>query len=577
MRLVSTPYYKDIFDEEVPNLKDLIVDIPTKFIVSYYSYFNSKLYLDSSLENQIGILNEMLESQSIETKDQIKKNIKNFVCRNKSNREIGLISKLHILSLVHFSLCNYFDCEIIEISTTQELNLFKAYMVIVNQKSKKSTETYLRERNSDEKESFFPRHTWPILFDQMEATPHYDHISDLIRAMCLFNFFEFNSGYSEYVKKFIRDNGHNNTWEYVISIMNVMSQRWDNEGNINRVHFSFNCDDRTKPLYESLCLNPKTYGLNYKDSIENHSLMKSNPLFKYENSYVVLDWNYFSNKLYDGLIFDFFNRSGIKENIEVNSIPKFKKFIGKNITEGFTFQKLLTGILKKKHSVLRFPRNDSKGEADGYYREGNKIILFEIKDAFFAGSVLTSNSYRQIKSEIDKKYNNPKKGTGQLLKQIQKMTENSFEVDTYKELGRKPRNFIIYPVIIYTDIHFGLPGVSNYLIKEFEDQVFSLGLRKSFRRIENVTFLSLSFFIQYYTYIQANGFFKVMDMLHQELNKRRKKHDFKREIEYMFKLNAPPEQIIQEAINCADNAKMDFRDLAQVLELTVGLPENFVE
>ena len=572
MQITITPYYKDIFNEEVPDLKNLIVDVPTKVLVSYLSYLNSKLYLNSSIEYQIEILNEMLKRQNSETKHQIKENIKRFISTNKSNREIVFVSNFHLLSLIHYSLCSYSEFDIIDTTPAQELNIFKAYMVIVNQKSNESSETYIRERETKEGD-FFPKHTWPVLLNQMEATPHYEPISDLIRAMCFFNFLEYHSVYSENVKKFLTNNGQNSTWEYVLSIMNIMSQRWNNEDNNRNASFLFNCDDNTKPLYESLCLNPITYGLTYKNKVEDHSLMKATPLFKYKGKYVVLDWNYFSNKLYDGLIFDFFNRSGIKEIKEVNSIPKFKKVIGKDITEGFTFQKLLTGIFNKKYTVLQFPINDSNGEPDGFYREGNKIILFEIKDAFFSGSALTSNSYQQIKSEIDKKYNNPKKGSGQLLKQIRKLKESSFENKSYAELSKKPRNFKVYPVIIYTDIHFGMPGVSNYIIDEFEKQVSLMNLRNSFRHIEKLTFLSLNFFIQNFNCIKEIGLINIMEILHHELDKRKKKHEFKKEIKYLFDHNNPPEQIIQETIDCGSKDRMDIKELAQLLNLTEGLPK----
>ena len=573
MRIVLTPYYKDIFNEEAPELGNLIANIPTKVIISYLSYLNSKLYINSSFENQIDIVNEILYRQSIETKHQIKKNIRRFISSNKPNSEIVLVSSFHILSFIHYLLCNYSELDIVDTNPAQELNIFKAYMVIVDQKSNESFEISQRLGLSEGKGDFFSKYTWPVLLNQIEATPQYNPISDLIRAMCFFNFLEFNSIYSDYVKSFIVNNSLNNTWDYVMSILNIISQRWDNEDKNGKTSFSFICDYKTKPLFESLCVNPVSYGLAYKEKKENHSLMKSTPLFKYEDSFVVLDWNYFSNKLYDGLIFDFFTRSGIGETKEITSVPQFKRFIGKNITEGFTFQKLFTGILNKKHTVLKFPIKDSNGEPDGYYREGNKIILFEIKDAFFAGDVLTSNSFIEIKSEINRKYNNEKKGTGQLLKQIQKLAERSFEDKAYIELKIKPRNFIVYPVLIYTDVHFEMPGISNYLIDEFDKHISSMKLRNFFRRIEKLTFLNLNFFIHYYTHIQQFGFVNIIDLFHSELCKRKKKHDYRREVEFLLKYSEAPEHIIQAIINCDNNDSMNFEELVQMLNLTQGLPE----
>ena len=201
------------------------------------------------------------------------------------------------------------------------------------------------------------------------------------------------------------------------------------------------------------------------------------------------------------------------------------------------------------------------------------MVLFEIKDAFFAGSVLTSNSYQQIKSEIDKKYNNPKKGIGQLIKQIQKLKKSSFEKKSYAELKKKSKNFKIYPVILYTDVHFGMPGVNNYMSQEFEKQVSEMNLKESFRRIERLTFLNLNFFINYYSCIKKIGLISILEKFHHELERRRKKHEFKQEVEFLFSYNDPPEQIIEEIIECEDKDKMNFEHLAKSLNLTEGLPK----
>ncbi len=568
MHIALTPFYKDIFDEDVPEIEELIADVPSSVIVTYLAYLNSKLHLNSSIENQIGIINEMLQRQSFETKNKVKEKLMYFIKKNNDNQDVGLVLRLHLLSLIHIALCNFKEFDFVETTPEQELNIFKAYLAVVDQKAKEASETYLREREVGDGD-FFQKHTWPVLFNQMEATPHYDPITDLIKAMCFFNFLEYHTGYSVYVTKFVNKCGYKSTWEYVIGLINIIKQRWENKNK----SFSISCDDNTKPLYESLCINPITYRQKFENKIEHHSIMKATPLFKFNEKYVVLDWSYLYNKLYDGLVFDFFNRSGIKELQDLNTIPKFKKFIGKKITEEFTFQKLLTGIFNKKYAHLLFPEDDSKGEPDAYYRENNKVVLFEIKDSFFASNVLTSNSYLQIKSEIDKKYNNPKKGTGQILKHIQRLKETSFEKKSYTELKKKPKNFIIYPVIVYTDIHFGMPGVNNYISQEFEEQLSLLNLKKSFRRIEKLTFLNLSFVIKYFNCIKDTGLINILEKVQHEIEKRRKKHEYKREIDFLFRYNNPPEQIMEEIIGCNSGYEIDFKELAQLLNLTEGLPK----
>lgn len=571
MYIAITPDYKDILNEEVPNLKDLIADIPTYVIVTYLSKLNSKLYLESSIENQVEILGELLKRQDFELKKKIIKNIILFSNSTKSKREIVIFSNLHLLSLIHYALCNNNDLEIDDTTPLQELNLFKALMVIVDIKSKEVTETYNREKNAIDNE-FFPKHTWPVLFNQNESLIHNYANTDLVKAMCFFNYLEYHSEFSTYVKMFLSINGQKNSWEYSLNIMNSVLQRWNDEDGNKGNSYLISCDDNIAPFFDSLCINPFEYYSYYINKSEDRIKMKSTPLFKYNSKYVVLDWKFFSNKLYEGLIFDFFNRSGINQLNYVNTIPKFKKVIGLEITEKFIFTRLLKEILGKKHIVLQFSDDDSKGTPDAYYRIGNRIILFEIKDAYFASNALVSNSYEKIKSEIDKKYNNNKKGTGQLIKQIMKLRDFSFEHKSYEELKLKPRNFKIYPKIIYTDIHFGMHGISNYIRNEFDKKAASSNLKKSFKRIEKLTFISLSFLIQYFFTIKEDGFVNIIEKLNKESERRNKKNNFNPNIEHLFICNSSHDTILQDLVKLDDMDKTKLKELVDILNLTEGLP-----
>ncbi len=207
----------------------------------------------------------------------------------------------------------------------------------------------------------------------------------------------------------------------------------------------------------------------------------------------------------------------------MNTIPQFKKLIGLEITEKFIFRTILKAVFSDKYCKLIFPKDNSVGEPDAYYRKGNNIFLFEIKDSFFPTSAVKSSTYEDIKNAIDEKYNNDKKGTGQLVKQINRLKEKSYEEKDYKDLKIKVRNFTVYPIIIYTDKYFGMYGVSNYLIKEFDKKIEHIKLQKSFKKINNLTFLSLDYLILHSKLLSNNNFIKILENLHKTIDDRKKK------------------------------------------------------
>lgn len=572
MEFVLTPFYEDIFHEERPELESLLAGIPSNATISVLANINARLYLDETSENQSRLLNEILRRQPEIVRINVFQNLVDFSKKSKKRREVSIFSSLYIKSFIHYELLHYRDGTIIDTTPEQELNIYKAYLIFASIKSQNDGEIFQRERKLNDVE-FFSINTWPILLTQLEETSHQDPIPCLIRSVCFFNYLQYHSKYSRYVKIFLEKHGQKSSWEYVLSIMNVLSLNWQRQ-NSELIHSSFNCDNGLEQLFDSLCVNLKEYSFENKSIKDDYRLLKSKPLFKIENQYIVLDWDLIINKIYEGLVFDFFERSGIKENKEISSIPNFKKFIGGEITEKFTFQRIIKGILERKYNVINFPKNDSNGEPDTYFRNGNNIILFEIKDAYFADKAIKSGSHSVITEEINKKYNNSQKGIGQLVKQIVKLQHHPFENKSYEDLNIKTRNLKIFPVIIYTDVHFGMPGISNYLIDEFEKRVNESDLRKSFCKINNLTFLNFNYLISSFSLFKNKSFVEVICALHKEIERRYKKHKFKRQVEYLIDFNENQERLLDKLFENNKQEKLNISEIVELLDMTEGLPSN---
>jgi len=207
---------------------------------------------------------------------------------------------------------------------------------------------------------------------------------------------------------------------------------------------------------ESFVLDYTKYANEYSNGERNFSGLKESPLFRInDGEYLVFNWNFLSNKLYNGLLFDFYLRSTISQ--EFPTFLAFKKYISESVIEKFIFRKLIEQSFRKKQTKVIFDNLVISGMPDAYVRDNKYIFLFEIKDAFFSSSTMSSLSYSKIKETIDQKYNTEKKGTGQIVKQLKHLINSSYEENSFEKMNIKRRNIVVYPIIIYTDSLFNLP------------------------------------------------------------------------------------------------------------------------
>jgi len=115
---------------------------------------------------------------------------------------------------------------------------------------------------------------------------------------------------------------------------------------------------------------------------------------------------------------------------------------------------------------------------------GNAV---EIKDAFFPSKAVSSISFDKIREAIDSKYNTDKKGTGQIISQLIKMTNGGFEIPVYGDTT----SLTVYPVLVYTDTNFKMPGINNYLKDQFQIKLAASSIEYKYKRIMSITFISL--------------------------------------------------------------------------------------
>jgi hypothetical protein len=579
MKMAIVPRYADIFDEPVLELDDLLKDISSEAIIGLLTMIQAKLHLDSAdFKVQAEILQLFLRRQSLATQHRI--GLKLMESRKDRGADAyAIFSELHTLEFMHYSLGHYQEIPMGDDTTPdQEYRLFKAYIIFIEKRQQ--IDEGIFDENRHHTVDFFYKNTWPLLSSQYEAGHIINPFTEMIRGIVLFNFLEFNSPYAESIRQFLAKRGHTNSWNYVFALLNVIQHSWkQSERNQDKSSSAIiSVTEEFKPLFDSISMDVQNYAATYAADHRNYSGIKDKPIFRYgENSYFILNWNFLHNKLYEGLLFDLYTHSDISSAGGFKTFPNFKQYVSEEVTEGILFKKLLRASLQKKHSVLLFDEKTTPGFPDAYYRDVGDVILFEIKDAFFPANAINTTSFQAIKDAIDAKYNQDNKGTGQLISQLQHILNTPFEkIKGYKH----SRNLTIYPVMIYTDHFFSMPGVNQYLQEAFVEKITKAGLMTKFKKIQPLVFVNIRFLINHLDLLRKNGtgFIDLFKLYYNEQARTQKKVRRTVDLNAYFDCYQTFEMAVKYKYGDVMYRQEGYvKTVVDTLELTQGMPAGLEE
>jgi hypothetical protein len=572
MEIILTTDYADIFPGEDESIVSLLKDIPSPLLIQLIAALNSELYIrDQGMPTQIKILDLLLKRQASDVKEEILTRVLSKVRKNEENTYF--FSIMFNMNFLHYELTHFRDLPYEELSVDQELRVFKAYLRI----AETTNDAYIKAMGTipPYNNEYFRKTVWPTLIDQFELNKQLTPFPTLVRGAVFFNYLKNHSRYSKYAESYLQRHGKATALNYLFDIANLFvagSNRSAEMSPDGLATFSTQSAPGFITLFEQFTLDREAYAKLYQNSKSNFSGIKSQPLYKLnDNNYLILHWGYLTNKMYEGLIFDFYQYSGIAEHHDFKAFTDFKRFLGESITERYLVRKLLTRMFNRKHQIVKFDEKEIKGFPDAYFRRGNDVFLFEIKDAYFPASAINGYSYEKIKAAIDQKMNNEAKGTGQFIKQLKSLTKQPFENPVgYKYL----RNLNIYPVIIYADLIFEMPGVDQYLQDEFEAKVLANGLEKHYKKIKPLTFINLTFLIKNFDLLEEKGT-RLSDLIEHyksEIEKRKKRSERTRNLIDHMRVYTSFEQIVSDMLPHT-NPKRNYLDTCiKVLDLKEGLP-----
>jgi hypothetical protein len=491
--------YKDLFEDfSSVNEKDLIADIPSKDAIQLMSFFLAQIHLahpDEALQV------ELIEFCAQRFPAQLKSKIRDFTTRtvNDKKAEFTFISNLSGLIFIETILENYNELDTVpDLTPEQELNFFKAYLLStqkwIDRQAKITHNIKPFESGLDFVKAYLPSH---IAFDEFHDIK--DFRIQFMKAKYFFEFCESHSEFKEYLKIFLQEYNLDSWKTYLKNILSLYVRKFERLKTPSVLNIKSEHYDQINFLKQlSLDLPSFTKSDDFLQIREKPVLQVS------DNDFVFLNLNFFVDKIYQGIQFDFAqvlvkNSATFKGKV-IKSRVQFLSIFGEEFSETVLFYKIMeycfgnSGYILKQGNELKQYLHD--GEPDYYIRDKAKVYLFEFKNVFLSGNVKHTLNYEEIKAGIyEKLVENSKghdKGVKQLANVIAKIKNKDFNAfDNYDFDGA-----LIYPIIVFTDSSFSTAGV-NYLLNEEFQNVLTTRDLKRVGNMKKLIMINLDEFIKY--------------------------------------------------------------------------------
>jgi len=334
----------------------------------------------------------------------------------------------------------------------------------------------------------------------MEIIEFKDFRLQFIKAVYFFKFIESNDIFKEYLTSFLAEYNLKDWQKYLVNILSLYVRKFETL----KIPSILNIKDEFPEIIsfiEQFCFNTE----NYQKS-DDFSVIRKTPIYNIgDNEYLFLNLNFFVDKLFQGIQFDFFRiikKCKLKYNgKEISGFDQFRSIYAEQISEkGIFYETIKYSFEKNKYKLLdgdTLKKKLKEGEPDFYIRDKGKIYLFEYKDVILNAKVKHSYDFQKIKDEISiKMISNQKgsqKGITQLFNSIEKIKNGEYNVvDDYSQLS----DCVIYPIIVFTDFSFNLPGVNYFLNKEFRKKIEDSSLSEK-HKVKDVTLIDLDTFLKF--------------------------------------------------------------------------------
>lgn len=466
LAIVVSIEYDQIFNQPRPDWNDLFAGIPTTTIIELIGYCNATIYLNEiDQAKQYKLINWLLSRQSEELKSSFIRRISEI---NSNGNSFSFFSNQSSCVLIEKALEHFIPGKARDLSIEEEERFIKAYLLATQEWVDEDLIVFKGIKDFTD-----PKHIVEF------ALPHFLPFHDLkkfrdfrwqiFKAIEFFNYIEQHEILSDYLQAFSHKYSLATWKQYITQILNCFLSVYRSEEGENTSILRTLEGDPIINFLDSLSItNLETY----EKKIDFIGL-REKPVLKSDiDSYVLYNYSFFVDKLFQTVIFDF----GIVliENEIVKSIPDFKsKYYSEAFYEQYFLYRLIRYMIGKRQKCVAFDgleweiKYGQKGP-DFYIRCGSKIFVIEFKDAIFQANAKISRDYEMIKNELFIKLRENKKGKQKGVTQLaitcNEISEKGLSFDTFKK-----NEVQIFPILIITDEAFNSYGINYVLNTEYQN------------------------------------------------------------------------------------------------------------
>lgn len=457
--------YQAVFPNQHVALDDLLVDVPSASAIEAISYYLSRRMNLLTGEHEVSIWAPWL----MQTKSNVKNPVGKYV-DNINLEEYALIDKYALLLLIS-KLLTCYNGRNDKLSKDDISNLFLAYMMCCDERIALSNTLPLP--NTDMYAEDFVRLYLPNALKTNDIEAPRDYRLMLIKCyMLLVEFPKHHKLFSGYLKEFCNEKGLPKAKVYLDQLFLLFLELSSNgDFSTSLMEVDENCEDTCRFL-DGFAINIKQYvhDGDFK-MIREKPILKTGP-----RRYDFLFMKMFLDKAYTGLLFDMkdvlVKRGVLEEN---KGYENLKSLLGEDFSERFFFYALMKKCFGQhyvNYSGEELEKSLGEGMPDFYLRRGNRVFVFECKDAQVASIKKLSGNYEKIKQAILEKYLTNAKGRPKGVRQLTQVIKDKLPaIFNYADESAPPGTKYVFPIIVYFDNCFDIEGPEYLLNKEFWNSI----------------------------------------------------------------------------------------------------------
>lgn len=454
-RLLS---YSVVYPDRHDKIEDLLTHVPSNTAIEVISYNLAKKTNQLIGEHDFDIWAPWL----MKTRDDVKNPVGRYA-QQYNLGEYALIDEYAMLLLISRLLTCY-NGRNDELTEDDLSDLFLAYMISCDERLalvQKLPDNKMKADNFVE--AFMPG---CLKSDGIEAPRDYRLL--LIKCyMLLIEFPKHNETFARYVAAFCKEKQIASAKKYLDEIILTFLMMGENDRSNCRIVFE-DSDKAATHFYDGLSINP----VGYKHD-SDFLMMREKPLLKTGlNIYNIMYMRMFLDKAFTGLLFDMKDalvKVGLLD--EKNGYMNLRSMLGADFSERFFFYELMKRCFGQQYvsySGADLEKALGEGMPDYYMRRGNRVFVFECKDAQVASKKKLSGDYETIKNAIFEKYVANKKGHGKGIAQLASVIESKLPMIQKEVDVNAPKSVMfVFPIIVYFDDCFDVEGPNYLLNKEF--------------------------------------------------------------------------------------------------------------